>query len=138
MTPSGDASHRRLPSRNMNGSFRFSGSRLKAAFAWFCLLMGSATAQTPLQDLPITSVTSGGTYSFSGSAAFADFSTGYDSNPVIAGNQTFDAGYQVKSLSGLNTLTTLNLGQAGGSRQRRSADLQIRSGVVRWGASKPV
>lgn len=99
----------------MNRFFRFFGSLLGAVFAWLCVLAGSVAAQTPLQDLPTTSVTSGGTYSFSGSAAFTDSSTGYDSNPAIAGNQTFDAGYQVKSLSGLNTLTTLNLGQAGGS-----------------------
>lgn len=115
MTPPGDALYRRLPSSNMNRSFRFLGSLLGAFFAWLCVLIGSATAQTPLQDLPSTVISAGGTFNFSGSASFIDLNTGYDGDLGTAGNQPFDTGYLVKSVSGLGTLTTLNLGQAAGA-----------------------
>ena len=94
---------------------RFFKTRLGTAFSWLCMLMGPAAAQTPLQDLPSTVISSGGTFNFSGSASFTDLNTGYDGDLVTAGNQPFDTGYLVKSLSGLGTLTTLNLGQAAGA-----------------------
>ena len=93
----------------------FFGTLLGAVFAWLFVLMGSVAAQTPLQDLPSTVISAGGTFNFSGSASFTDLNTGYDGDLGTAGNQPFDTGYLVKGISGLGTLTTLNLGQPAGT-----------------------